>query len=178
MISRLTTSAALLFCLTSTAASPTHSVIEKDATVLGFKIHYLEAGNGSPVVLENLELRLRSAFTISKLLESGASGIGGMTEEEMRTIKAPTLIVWGKYDELVGPPERTGERLLRDISGSRLVVIDNAGHLPQLEQADDFNRVVTDFFEAGRHVLVNQVILRRNRRQPVSPPLSLAWLCP
>src|ERR1700730_16067757 len=51
MISRLTTSAALLFCLTSTAASQTHSVIEKDATVLGFKIHYLEAGNGSPVVL-------------------------------------------------------------------------------------------------------------------------------
>ena len=80
------------------------------------------------MVDENLELRLRSAFTISKLLESGASGIGGMTEEEMRTIKAPTLVVWGKYDELVGPPERTGERLLRDISGSRLVVIDNAGH--------------------------------------------------
>ena len=50
-ISRLITSAALLFCLTSTAASQTHAVIEKNATVLGFKIHYLEAGKGTPVVL-------------------------------------------------------------------------------------------------------------------------------
>jgi 2-hydroxy-6-oxonona-2,4-dienedioate hydrolase len=100
------------------------------------------------MVNENLTLRLRSAFTISRLLESGASGIGGITEEEMHTIKAPTLIVWGKYDELVGPPERTGERLLRDISGSRLVVIDNAGHLPQLEQANEFNRVVTEFLKS------------------------------
>src|SRR6202047_890510 len=101
------------------------------------------------MVDENLELRLRSAFTISKLLESGASGIGGMTEEEMRTIKAPTLIIWGKYDELVGPPERTGERLLHDISGSQLVVIDNAGHLPQLEQTNEFNRAVTEFLKTS-----------------------------
>lgn len=101
------------------------------------------------LVEENLALRLRSAFTITKVLEAASNGIGTMGEEEMRTIKAPTLIVWGKYDELVGPPERTGERLHRDISGSQLVVIDNAGHVPQLEQPDEFNRVVKAFLNSG-----------------------------
>ena len=101
------------------------------------------------IVEENLALRLRSAFAISKVLDSASNGIGTVTEDEIRTIKAPTLIVWGKYDELVGPPERTGERLLRDIRGSKLAVINNAGHLPQLEQADEFNRVVKEFLDSA-----------------------------
>jgi pimeloyl-ACP methyl ester carboxylesterase len=101
------------------------------------------------LVDKNLVLRLRSAFAISKIVEAGYSGLGGISDEEMRSIKAPTLIVWGKYDELFGPPERLGERLHRDISGSQLVVIDNAGHLPQLEQANEFNRVVRDFLKTG-----------------------------
>jgi pimeloyl-ACP methyl ester carboxylesterase len=100
------------------------------------------------LVDDNLVLRLRSAFAISKIVEAGYSGLGGISDEEMRSIKAPTLIIWGKYDELFGPPERLGERLHRDISGSQLVVIDNAGHLPQLEQANEFNRVVRDFLKA------------------------------
>ena len=81
--------------------------------------------------------------------ESLANGLGGIAEDEMRNIKAPTLILWGKYDQALGPPERTGERLHRDISGSRLVVIDNAGHLPQLERPEEFNRIVRQFLKTG-----------------------------
>jgi 2-hydroxy-6-oxonona-2,4-dienedioate hydrolase len=101
------------------------------------------------VVEEQLILRLRSAFTISKIQEAFYSGVGGLSDEQVRGIKAPTLIVWGKYDELVGPPELFGERLHRDISGSKFVVIDDAGHLPQLEKADEFNRVVREFLKRG-----------------------------
>ncbi len=100
------------------------------------------------MVDDNLGLRLRSAFAISKMQESIQLGLGGVSEEEMRSIKAPTLILWGKYDELLGPPEQTAERLRRDISGSQLVVIDDAGHLPQLEQTDEFNRLVRRFLNA------------------------------
>lgn len=100
------------------------------------------------MVDDNFVMRLLSSFTISKWLDANASGIGGITAEEMRTIKAPTLILWGKYDELAGPPGRTGERLHSDIRGSRLVVIDNAGHLPQLEQPDQFNHLVREFLKA------------------------------
>jgi 2-hydroxy-6-oxonona-2,4-dienedioate hydrolase len=100
------------------------------------------------MVDDNFVMRLRSSFTISKWLDASESGLGGITAEEMRTIKAPTLILWGKYDELAGPPERTAERLQSDIDGSRLVVIDNAGHLPQLEQPEQFNKLVREFLKA------------------------------
>ena len=67
----------------------------------------------------------------------------------MRSVHAPTLILWGKYDEVAGPPERTGERLHRDISGSRLFVIDNASHFPQMENPDEFNQIVRQFLKTG-----------------------------
>ena len=101
------------------------------------------------MVEENLAMRLRSAFTISKIQEAGEKGLVGIADDEMRSIRAPTLILWGKYDEVAGPPERTGERLRRDISGSRLIVIDDAGHLPQLERPDEVNRMLRQFLKAG-----------------------------
>lgn len=99
------------------------------------------------MVQDSLILRLRSAYTIGKIQEAGEKRLGGVTEDEMRGIKAPTLIVWGVHDELANPS--TADRLERDIPGSRKVLIDNAGHLPQLEQPAEFNRVVREFLKAG-----------------------------
>lgn len=100
------------------------------------------------MVDEQLAMRLRSAFAITKIQEAGKLGLGGVTEEEMRSIKAPTLIVWGRYDELASP---TGaDRLNKDIVGSHKVLIDLAGHMPQLERADEFNRLVREFIKEGK----------------------------
>ena len=95
------------------------------------------------MVDDQLAMRLRSAFTITKVQKSGAKGLGSLTEEQVRGVKAPTLIVWGKYDELANPAG--ADRLERTIPGSRKVIIDDCGHMPQLEKADEFNRIVRDF---------------------------------
>jgi pimeloyl-ACP methyl ester carboxylesterase len=98
------------------------------------------------MVDEQLAMRLRSAFTITKMQEGGDRG--SLTEEQVHAVKAPTLIVWGKYDELANPAG--ADRLERAIPGSRKVIIDNCGHMPQLERADEFNRLVRDFLRGGR----------------------------
>ncbi|HVB36985.1 MAG TPA: alpha/beta fold hydrolase [Vicinamibacterales bacterium] len=100
------------------------------------------------MVRANLILRLRSAYTIRKVQESGATGRGGLTDAEMATIKAPTLIMWGKYDGLANPA--TADRLARDIYGSQKLIVDQCGHMPQLEQSAEFNRIVTAFLKTGR----------------------------
>ena len=58
------------------------------------------------------------------------------------------LIVWGKYDELANPAG--ADRLEKAIPGARKVIIDNCGHMPQLERADEFNRLVRDFLLTAR----------------------------
>ncbi|QSA97602.1 alpha/beta fold hydrolase [Methylococcus sp. EFPC2] len=52
--------------------------------------------------------------------------------EQYGTIRVPTLIVWGRYDEIV--PITNANRLNSAIAGSRLALIDNSGHAPQEEQ--------------------------------------------
>ena len=98
------------------------------------------------VLEDGLAMRLRSAYTIGKMLEAAEKGIGTVSEEEARGIKTPTLIIWGKYDRLVDPA--SADRLHAVIPGSQKVIIDNAGHLPQLEQYSEFNRTVRDFLKA------------------------------
>lgn len=58
-------------------------------------------------------------------------------------IRVPTLIVWGKEDRLLSV--HGGELLASRIAGSRLVVLPDAGHLPQREQPEAFSRAVAGF---------------------------------
>jgi pimeloyl-ACP methyl ester carboxylesterase len=97
------------------------------------------------MVDDQLAMRLRSAFTITKIQEAGEKGLGGVTEAEVRGVKAPTLIVWGKYDELANPAG--ADRLEQAIAGSKKVIVDDCGHMPQLEKAAEFNRLVRDFLK-------------------------------
>jgi pimeloyl-ACP methyl ester carboxylesterase len=98
------------------------------------------------MVDEQLTLRLRAAFTITKMQEAGERG--SLSEADVRSVKAPTLVVWGKYDELANPAG--ADRLEKTIPGARKIIIDNCGHMPQLERADEFNHIVRDFLTAGR----------------------------
>ncbi len=95
------------------------------------------------MVDDQLAMRLRSAFTITKIQEAGAKGLGSLTEADVRGVKAPTLILWGKYDELANPAG--ADRLEQAIPGSKKVIIDDCGHMPQLEKAAEFNRIVREF---------------------------------
>jgi pimeloyl-ACP methyl ester carboxylesterase len=58
-------------------------------------------------------------------------------------IRHPTLIVWGEEDRVF--PIAVGEELHRTITGSSLVRIPNAGHIPQWEQPDLVNPAMIDF---------------------------------
>jgi 3-oxoadipate enol-lactonase len=58
-------------------------------------------------------------------------------------IIAPTLIVVGREDAIT--PVIDSERMHREIGGSRLQVIEGAGHLSNVEQPEEFNRVLTKF---------------------------------
>jgi pimeloyl-ACP methyl ester carboxylesterase len=51
--------------------------------------------------------------------------------ERLKSLTLPTLILWGGRDRLI-PPE-TAQRFATDIRGSRLVVFDGLGHVPQEE---------------------------------------------
>lgn len=61
----------------------------------------------------------------------------------LRRITAPTLLVWGRDDRLV--PVRTAETFATRIADVRLEVLDDTGHVPQLERPRVFNRLLLEF---------------------------------
>ena len=63
--------------------------------------------------------------------------------DELDQIKAPTLIIWGKNDN-VTPPE-VGEKFHELIPHSKLVWIDECGHAPMMEHPVQFNTVLEAF---------------------------------
>lgn len=84
------------------------------------------------------------SFTVMALLKTIELG-EDYFDTQVKTIKQPTLIVWGKQDGLT--PVSEGERLKKDIAGSELVVFDKCGHIPQAEKAPEFNAAVMTFLE-------------------------------
>jgi pimeloyl-ACP methyl ester carboxylesterase len=58
-------------------------------------------------------------------------------------ILQPALIVVGSEDQITPPAD--AETMRRGIGGSRLAVIEGAGHVSNIERPEEFNRVLTKF---------------------------------
>ena len=67
----------------------------------------------------------------------------GAYADKIKTITTPTLILWGAKDQLI--PVTYAHQFKRDIAGSKLVVFDQLGHVPQEEDAAATVAVVQDF---------------------------------
>jgi pimeloyl-ACP methyl ester carboxylesterase len=120
-----------------------------DETREFFRIMWFDKSRVTDTLVEQaLTTRLRSAFAITKIQEAGDKGLGAISPKEMASITSPTLVVWGAHDELISPT--VADRLVADIPGARKILIEDAGHLPQLERPDEFNEIVGAFLAASK----------------------------
>jgi pimeloyl-ACP methyl ester carboxylesterase len=60
-----------------------------------------------------------------------------------RVKNLPTMIVWGRQDSVI--PLSAAEVYNRSIQGSELAIIDNCGHLPEIEKPEEFETLVQKF---------------------------------
>ena len=81
-------------------------------------------------------LRKNDGYTINSFVDSILRG-EDVVDGRLGALKTPTLIVWGRDDTLI--PLATGKALAEDIAGSQTVVLDDCGHVPQMECAAPFN---------------------------------------
>jgi len=64
------------------------------------------------------------------------------------TMDVPSLIVWGREDKAI--PVDRGKRMQRVLTGSRLEIVDGAGHALNSECPGQFNRLALGFLGADR----------------------------
>lgn len=63
--------------------------------------------------------------------------------KRIHRISVPTLIIWGKQDKLI--PVAYAEEFQKRIANSRVEIIDQSGHIPQMEQLDKTLALVKAF---------------------------------
>lgn len=79
---------------------------------------------------------------------AGISGQRDVIDAEMAAkISAKTLLIWGDSDLII--PTRHSKRANELISGSRLEIIDNCGHIVQLEAPDRVTSLMTEWLRVS-----------------------------
>jgi pimeloyl-ACP methyl ester carboxylesterase len=98
---------------------------------------------GQPGVLELVRAMMKETppETMARALRGMA--IRQDSEPLLRSIDLPALVIVGAEDAITSRGQ--AEFLARGIRGARLETIENAGHLPNLEQAEMFNRLLHAF---------------------------------
>ena len=66
-----------------------------------------------------------------------------LVQQDWKKVECPVLVLWTDHDP-TAPPE-TGREVAGWIPDSTFVVLEGAGHWPQFERPDEFNRVHIDF---------------------------------
>lgn len=67
--------------------------------------------------------------------------------DRLAEITAPTLVLGGRHDWVTPYPE--SEIIAAGIPGSKLVIFEESGHLPFIEEQDRFMSVVRGFVGVG-----------------------------
>ncbi len=92
---------------------------------------YGDPGKVTPELVDRyFELTLREGNRRA-LVTRFAQAPAGIHPGRIQALKLPTLILWGGRDRLIPPGD--AQRFQRDIAGSRLIIFDQLGHVPQEE---------------------------------------------
>jgi 2-hydroxy-6-oxonona-2,4-dienedioate hydrolase len=70
-----------------------------------------------------------------------------VSDDELAAVAAPTLVIWTSDDP--SGPARTGLDMAARIPAGEFQLIENAGHWPQWEQRERFDRTVLEFLGRG-----------------------------
>lgn len=131
---RLRARAVINLCFADPARVPTNRLAESIE-----EIEYRDGlGWGTDALLRSLRGLVRTYFAV------GRSGLWS----QLATITAPTLVVWGARDRLVDAT--LAPRVARTVAGARLLVLDNVGHVAQLEDPVSTARAALALIEDTR----------------------------
>ncbi len=78
-----------------------------------------------------------------RIIATAKSAVRHNLGDKLHQIKAPTLLVWGKQDQIT--PAFVGEKFHELIENSRLIFFEKCGHAPMMEHPGLFNQHLESF---------------------------------
>ncbi|HXQ58979.1 MAG TPA: alpha/beta fold hydrolase [Acidimicrobiales bacterium] len=118
--------------------------------------------------LTESENRMAFVRTLRSVVDPGGQSVNAMDRLYLAA-RMPTLIIWGDQDKII--PVRHAHDAHEALPGSRLEIIEGAGHFPQVEEPVRFAEILSDFMDDTRpfHFTAAQ---RRQMLMTHVPPAS------
>jgi pimeloyl-ACP methyl ester carboxylesterase len=102
-----------------------------------------ETYNSQPAIADELKEIMRGATPEGVIAALSAMRDRPDSTELLPDLHMPVLIIHGKDDQVIPPAE--AEVMAKAIPHSTTYYVEKAGHLPNLEQPEEFNNLVTKF---------------------------------
>lgn len=80
-----------------------------------------------------------------RVIMTAKSAVRHNLADKLHLIKVPTLLIWGKQDNIT--PPFVGDQFHELIEDSELHFIDKCGHAPMMEEPEKFNKILAQFLE-------------------------------
>ena len=93
--------------------------------------------------VESVGRPLKAKDAHHSILASARNWDANRIGEDAHLIRQPTLLIWGADDAII--PVHNGQNLYDTILNSRLVILNDCGHLPQEEKPERFVELVAEF---------------------------------
>lgn len=81
--------------------------------------------------------------TLRSLARRSSLRDGVALDRQLQRLSMPVLLIWGRHDHLFPPSHAQAAAAL--MANARVEIFEDAGHTPQMEEPDRFNRLVLDF---------------------------------
>jgi pimeloyl-ACP methyl ester carboxylesterase len=88
-------------------------------------------------------LRRPGSLAAQRSLMLSLEGRTDLVTSRLSRIQAPTLVLWGRQDSWIPPAD--AERFTSEIPDARSVLLENCGHMPQVERAPEVSRLLVEF---------------------------------
>jgi pimeloyl-ACP methyl ester carboxylesterase len=113
------------------------------------QIAFARPFSADPRAVAAFTRHVASRADVARILASGRRLRAELADPfDLERIACPVLVVWGDSDRMVF--SSGADRILREIPGSRLEVIEECGHCPQIEAPDRMAQLVGELMqEAG-----------------------------
>jgi pimeloyl-ACP methyl ester carboxylesterase len=98
--------------------------------------------------VESVIRPLKAKDAHHSVLASARNWDANRIQTDAHLINQPTLLIWGEDDTVI--PVHNGQCLYDAMLNSRLVVLQDCGHLPQEEKPEKFVELVREFYHSGK----------------------------
>ena len=124
---------------------PLPELVVRDAVGRVYRtLAFADPRSVDPAVVAGFTRYVRTREDVSRILGMGRRLLPELREPfRLERIQVPVLLVWGDSDRLVFAAG--ADRVLREVRGSRIEVIERCGHCPQIEATERLAGLLVDF---------------------------------